>query len=195
MKYTLLSCAALALMLPASAHACSPGGPNGSGQHMMMEKLDTDKNGTLSTAEADAGALTHFKAMDANADGVLSAAEFEKAPRPYNKDGRDDGATRKDGKDLSERLGFRRDKRFAIMDTDANGSVSQAEFMAGAQKRHEMMDADKDGTITHEEMAAKREKMKEKWQDRRGDRGWGGRTPPARPDEAPGDLNERSLNQ
>ncbi|HRC27076.1 MAG TPA: EF-hand domain-containing protein, partial [Alphaproteobacteria bacterium] len=173
MKYTLLSCAALALILPFSAYACPGEGPYESRQNMKMEKLDTDKNGALSTAEANAGAMMHFKAMDTNADGILSAAEFEKAPRPYNKEGKDDGATWRDRKSLSERLGLRRDKRFAVMDTDGNGSVSQSEFLAGAEKRHEMMDANKDGTITREEMVAGREKMKETWQDRRGDRGWG----------------------
>ena len=151
MKYTLLSCAALALILPFSAYACPGEGPYESRQNMKMEKLDTDKNGALSTAEANAGAMMHFKAMDTNADGILSAAEFEKAPRPYNKEGKDDGATWRDRKSLSERLGLRRDKRFAVMDTDGNGSVSQSEFLAGAEKRHEMMDANKDGTITRED--------------------------------------------
>lgn len=185
MKSLLSGCAVLALLLPVSARACPPGGPGG---HPMMEKIDTDKDGAVSATEGEAAALEHFKAMDGNKDGSLSADEFEKAPRP---DGMKKGGASPEGENMRpERLGQMKEKRFGKMDTDGDGTVTQAEFLAGAQKRHEWMDSDKDGKISKDEMDARREKMREKWQDRK--QGGGGMgDDPMRPDNAPA----RSLNE
>lgn len=196
MKSLLLSCAALALILPLSAHAfqgkerCS--NPDQCAWSMMkeqcehpkmMEKIDTDHNGVISAAEADAGAENHFKMMDADGDGTLTEAEFEKAPRP-------DGMKAR----FPERQEQMRDKRFMMMDADGNGSVTKAEFMAGAHKRHQKMDANNDGAITKEEMEAGREKMREERWERREERqdrgGWRGWMPQSRSDQTPRNLNE-----
>ncbi|QYE34515.1 hypothetical protein KZX46_17375 [Polymorphobacter sp. PAMC 29334] len=52
--------------------------------------------------------------------------------------------------------------RFAGMDTDHDGKVSKAEWLAaGRQERgFEMMDADHDGFLTMDELKAGREKMR-----------------------------------
>ncbi|MCB9978729.1 MAG: EF-hand domain-containing protein [Rhodospirillales bacterium] len=177
MKKLLLSCCALAFLAPAAAFACPPEGRG----MPMMEKVDTDKDGSISMAEADAAAKTHFEAMDENKDGSLSLAEFDKAPRPHGMDGKEGAGQGKKGPDSDrgqmrgdmrgEGLGMMREKRFESMDADKDGKVSQAEFLAGAKKRHEWMDTNKDGTISKEEMQARREKMKEKRQDRKGQGG------------------------
>lgn len=170
MKKLLLSCCALAFLAPAAAFACPPEGRG----MPMMEKVDTDKDGSISMAEADAAAKARFEAMDENKDGSLSPSEFDKAPRPDGMNGKEGAGQGRKAPDSGrgpmrgEGRGMMREKRFESMDADKDGKVSEAEFLAGAKKRHEWMDTNKDGKISKDEMQARREKMKEKWQDRKG---------------------------
>ena len=70
-------------------------------------RADQDGNRVVTKAEAMAAADAHFAMMDANADGTLNDS------------------------DKTAMLA----KRFAAIDTDKNGAISQAEFMAA----HEML--------------------------------------------------------
>nr|WP_316651985.1 EF-hand domain-containing protein [uncultured Gellertiella sp.] len=53
---------------------------HGRGPHMMgrgmMRMLDTDENGQINRAEAEAGAANLMKQMDTNGDGVVSIDDF-----------------------------------------------------------------------------------------------------------------------
>lgn len=51
-------------------------------------------------------------------------------------------------------------------DTDKDGAVSQAEFLAAADKRFDAADANHDGKITREERQAHRQQIRDKWRDR-----------------------------
>jgi hypothetical protein len=53
-------------------------------------------------------------------------------------------------------------ERFAAMDTDHDGRISKAEWLAAGRKERgfAMMDADHDGYLTIDELRAGREKMK-----------------------------------
>ena len=46
----------------------------------MMRRMDTDENGQISKAEADAAVEAMFKRFDKNGDGFISADDFPKAP-------------------------------------------------------------------------------------------------------------------
>jgi Ca2+-binding EF-hand superfamily protein len=72
-------------------------------------RADQDGNRIITKAEAMAAADAHFAMMDANADGMLNKG------------------------DKAAMLA----KRFAAIDTDKNGSISQAEFMAAHEMRGE----------------------------------------------------------
>lgn len=48
------------------------------------------------------------------------------------------------------------------VDTDDNGAISKAEFMAKHEEKFGMMDADGNGELSSEELNAAHEKMKEK---------------------------------
>ena len=50
----------------------------------------------------------------------------------------------------------RKKARFGEMDTDKNGKVSQAEFIAGGKARFQAADTDKDGKVTPWEFRAQR---------------------------------------
>lgn len=53
-------------------------------------------------------------------------------------------------------------KMFEKHDTDGDGAISKAEFMAVAEARFATMDGDGNGAISQDEAAAARAKMKEK---------------------------------
>ncbi len=52
-------------------------------------------------------------------------------------------------------------------DTDGDGAISKAEFMAEAEERFVKMDGDGDGKITKAEAEAFGEQMRQKWKEKR----------------------------
>jgi hypothetical protein len=74
-------------------------------------KADADGNGTISRAEAQAGATARFARMDANKDGKIDQA------------------------DRQLRRETMKTRRFEQMDTDHNGQLTKAEFMAASGQR------------------------------------------------------------
>ena len=131
--------AGLAAMAAGAAH----GGEAGSGRLMerLFQKMDTDGDGALSAAEAEAAAEKMFDRRDANGDGVLTESEFT-----AQTGGRQLVA------DRQQKLDTLRAKRFAAVDKDGDGQVSAQEFFAAAQQRFTAADANGDGRITKEEL-------------------------------------------
>ncbi len=56
-----------------------PGGPGGGPMH-----LDSDGDGALTLAEADAGIQRHFGEIDSNRDGSITAAEMDAMHRAHH---------------------------------------------------------------------------------------------------------------
>lgn len=59
---------------------------------------------------------------------------------------------------------------FAKHDTNGDGVVTKGEFMQHAEAKFAEMDADGNGEISQDEAKAKREAMKKKWQEKRKER-------------------------
>ncbi|MFA5592669.1 MAG: hypothetical protein WC989_05090 [Micavibrio sp.] len=59
---------------------------------------------------------------------------------------------------------------FEKQDTDKDGVVSEAEYLATAKARFDAMDADKDGKLTREEIKAHHEAIKSEFKAKRGER-------------------------
>ena len=78
-------------------------------------------------------------------------------------------------------------KMFEQQDTNKDGVISEEEFVARAKEHFALMDANKDGKITKEEseaaMAQMREKMKERREEMRSQRGTDDTPPPPPPAE------------
>lgn len=182
-----------------SAAALAIAGTAYAAHHEGHPKPDSDGDGVVTRAEAQAHAAAMFAKMDVNSDGQIdqtdrdlrrqemrskmfakldadndgsiSRDEFMAFERPGKHRHGMDGAT-EDGPGKHHRWGgkgHRGGKMMKMADTNNDGKISQAEFIAAADKRFTAIDADNDGRITKEERQAYRQKMHGKWRDRSGD--------------------------
>lgn len=78
-------------------------------------------------------------------------------------------------------------KMFEKHDTNGDGVITKDEFLAHAEERFSQMDADGDGSVTKEEGQAAKEKMKEKWKEKRDKMKERKGPPPAPEGEEPSD--------
>lgn len=126
-----------ALALAGSAVA---GGSGAIGLERFLERVDVDKDGTVSRAEAETFRQGRFTRADENRDGVLTEAEaIHHAQR---------------------RAVEMATKIFARMDANGDGRVMRSEFDTVSGERLDRVfrrfDANGDGRITLEEMRAGR---------------------------------------
>ncbi|WP_323765443.1 EF-hand domain-containing protein [Marinovum sp.] len=97
----------------------------------MIERLDSDGNGTLSAAELEAGhdkmrkggKMGRDQARGDKDGGSKERGAQRRADQDSKQGGKRDGAERREA-----RGDARFDQMFALVDTDGNGTVSQAEF-------------------------------------------------------------------
>jgi len=118
-------------------------------QFRNRESVDTNDDGIVSNAEAARHFEGAFTTMDADEDGQLTKDEFfavRFGPGPMQS--RAAGA--------NDRWKERKQKRFAEMDKNKDGKVTQAEFLAHGKRRFDDADRDKDGKVTAWEFRARR---------------------------------------
>jgi Ca2+-binding EF-hand superfamily protein len=114
-------------------------------------ELDTDKNGSLSRAEANqpCGLANRFDAIDADKNGTVTLAEIQASM-----------------KKMARETHKRAAERFKAADTDNDGSLTreEAKAMPNVAKNFDAIDADKSGTVTgkeiHDYMRAHRQQRK-----------------------------------
>lgn len=63
----------------------------------------------------------------------------------------------------------RHGKHFDKRDTDGNGEISKAEWLAAAEDRFNQMDADGNGAISKDEWKAGHEAMRKRWKEHHGE--------------------------
>jgi Ca2+-binding EF-hand superfamily protein len=112
-------------------------------------KMDTNKDGKVSTSEHAAGAKQMFETMDKNKDGKVTAAEMEAAYHRIT--GRK--ATKSDMSAAD---------KITVVDTNGDGVLTAEEHAAGSRAMFEKMDTDKDGFLTKGELAAGRARLLKK---------------------------------
>lgn len=147
----------------------------------MFARLDVNKDGKLDQTDRDAHRQQMrsemFAKLDTDNNGSISKDEFMNA-RPDHDAGPGGehmgamgmGGMRMEGPGghrMHGRHGMRGGMMMKMADTNNDGSVSQAEFMAAAGKHFDMADANHDGKITKEERDAARQKMKDAWHARK----------------------------
>ncbi|HQR51342.1 MAG TPA: EF-hand domain-containing protein [Methylophilaceae bacterium] len=133
---SLLLASTLAFALPALADH------DGMGEHCDMHKkqhsplaeADTNKDGSIDKAEAQAMHDKHFDKMDANHDGKLSKEEV--------------AACKNDGMHDKGSMGFKK----ADKDNDGTLDKKEAKSLPNVSKHFDEIDVDKDGTVSRDEV-------------------------------------------
>ncbi|HMB47548.1 MAG TPA: EF-hand domain-containing protein [Afifellaceae bacterium] len=108
----------------------------------ILERLDKDGDGRISAAEADTGQRIkrRFARLDVDRDNFVTTAELEAA--------RDKHRSRR-----TERLMDR-------VDADKDKRISVAEAQSAHERRFARLDADKDGSVTQAELTESLTKMR-----------------------------------
>ena len=99
-------------------------------------RYDANKDGSVTVEEWNAGQQARFKRLDANGDGKLSKEElFARTPAVGN------------SVLPTDRQAGQQSNYFLLLDTDKDGFVALAEFMAGNERNFARCDLDKNGRI------------------------------------------------
>lgn len=112
------------------------------GPGFELARADANNDGNITRDEFLARPIEMFDRLDTNHDGVIQASE--RPQRPQRAEG-----------ERGERGGPGREGRPNI-DSNNDGSISRAEFLAGGDARFQRMDANHDGRVTQEEAQAAR---------------------------------------
>jgi Ca2+-binding EF-hand superfamily protein len=157
-----LSLSSLAVAGEGANHGGPPGAPGRAAfAAHLFERMDTDKNGQVTRAEAEAEAERLFTRMDANKDGQLTRQESDDGARAIRQqelgtrfralDTNDDGRLTAEESKLPPRF-------FERLDADKDHALTLAEFQAvpdfGADRRgfeFEQSDENHDGKVTRAE--------------------------------------------
>lgn len=144
------------------------GEKQGQGRGNLFARLDTNNDGVITQAEAQAVQSRRqaqsqgqvrgqrgaglFARLDANRDGNITRAEFD-ARAAVRGDRRGDRAVRMANRGQRGAFG---PQMFARVDSDRDGRISLAEVTAQRLARFDRLDANRDGTLTREERRAAR---------------------------------------
>jgi EF-hand domain pair/EF hand len=140
LKFCALATAAILMTLPALAApdtqpGAAPSKPARASTGVM--RYDINGDGFVDRAEWNAGQEARFKQLDTNGDGKLTQDElFARAP-----------AAGVANAGPGDRQAQRQTAYFQRLDSDKDGFVSKAEFMAQASRNFARCDLDKDGRI------------------------------------------------
>lgn len=106
------------------AFAASDSTPND--ESLVLSKIDTDHDGTISLAEAQTAASTKFDALDTDKEGTL---------------------------DLNELTGILSPSTVKKADKDKDSTLDKAEFLALVERMFKEADLDHDGTLNAQELS------------------------------------------
>lgn len=120
-------------------------GQGGGGFMGRMGAIDTNHDGVIGDDEAAAQVEAVFLAMDGDDDGELTEDEYMAGRM---------GLQRGFNEERQKAMQERKKARFGEMDSDRNGRISKAEFIAAGKSRFEAADTDKDGKVTPWEFRA-----------------------------------------
>ena len=144
----------------------------GKGNHKLdFAQVDANSDGVITKEEVKGRLLKHFDKIDTDKNGSISATEFSAMEKMHKGKGHKKGKgnhrldfaqvdANSDGVITKEEAKGRLLKHFDKVDTDANGSITSAEFeliknMKKGQHGHKVsfstLDANNDGAITKDE--------------------------------------------
>jgi hypothetical protein len=110
---------------------------------------DADGDGVISAQEFETAAKARFQRMDANQDGVIDADELAAIQKRMDE-------RRAERPDAGKGRGPGGGGGLAAMDTDHDGKITQAEALAVSKARFATLDLDKNGVLSEAEQPARR---------------------------------------
>lgn len=153
---------------PRTETAAASPGPHcgGRGVHApaRLRAADANGDGRVGRAEVEALRVEEFAFRDRNSDGFLDLEDASPTRRRIAEMHAENGVAG-DGR------GGRRGDRMARLDSDEDGRISRAEFLAAPNPLFDRLDSDDDGVVTAEEIQAGMAEARERRSERRG-RGW-----------------------
>lgn len=114
-------------------------------EDVMFRKMDANSDGSVSRAEFNAFNAQHFEEMDANKDGKVTREEMEPRVDKVMKNGLKHLDDRFDAADINHDGGLDRKEAQAMpvmlayfdeIDTDKDGKVTRAEYLAAMPLLH-----------------------------------------------------------
>lgn len=132
--------AALAATVASAADttaAAAPTGKRAEWRQQMFDKIDANRDGTISRAEYQAWVDDRFAKLDSNGDGIVDADEVASSPT------------------TAERVQKRADGFVRRYDTSGDGKVTKADFEAKEMQRFDRL-SDGADSITPDQLAAAR---------------------------------------
>lgn len=128
-------------------------------QQALFDRLDLNKDGFIDRDESKTARLAVFERIDANKDGKLTTDELSQGRRgPAPRSASGDVNSRRDGAPPTaagptgdERRRVRAERLVQRLDSDKDGAISRAEWLAVDEAQFARRDADKDGKLAFEE--------------------------------------------
>jgi len=128
--------------LPALAQTQAPPAPRRDWAERYLARLDVDKKGYITLADAERFASRQFDRLDANHDGVVDHEEFTvSAKRSLER-------ARPERKAAAQRAIDRRETLFHTLDQHGDGKITKDEYLAAVRAHFAEIDTGKTGKIT-----------------------------------------------
>jgi Ca2+-binding EF-hand superfamily protein len=141
-RFSLLALAALAAA--GAAGAKPPEGGRGGMMAARLAEMDSNKDGRITKAEAEAARMRMFDKLDADKNGIVTAAEIKTAHESM--------AARRPDDDKGGKGGEHGMRGIERQDVNGDGQVTREEAKAAPYPMFDRLDANKDGVIDAAEM-------------------------------------------
>lgn len=136
--------------LPAFAQTQAPPPPRRDWAERYLARLDADKKGYITLADAERFATRQFDRLDANHDGIVDHDEFvASAKRSLER-------AKPERKPTAQRALDRREALFHTLDQHGDGKITKEEYLAATRAHFAEIDTGKTGKITVADLRAAR---------------------------------------
>ena len=127
--------------LPAPAQTQAPPAPRRDWAERYLARLDVEKKGYITVADAERFASGQFDRLDANRDGIVDHGEFTASAK------RSLDRAKPERKRTAQRALDRRETLFHTLDQHEDGKITKEEFLSATRAHFMEIDTRKTGKI------------------------------------------------